>query len=131
MFTKIRYRGKLRKTTEIEKLVASIQLDTKEVATAMEQGTEQVVAGTKLVDETRQKLNKIAASSTIVGDRLKKITLETTQQSQVSQYINQTIAEVATMATTTSVDAIEVSASTQELLDITDKLQESANKFKV
>ena len=118
-------------TTEIEKLVASIQLDTKEVATAMEHGTEQVVAGTKLVDETRQKLNKIAASSTIVGDRLKKITLETTQQSQVSQYINQTIAEVATMATTTSVDAIEVSASTQELLDITDKLQESANKFKV
>ncbi len=54
-------------TTEIEKLVASIQLNIKEVVTAMELGTEQVVAGTKLVDETRQKLNQIADSSALVG----------------------------------------------------------------
>ena len=118
-------------TTEIEKLVASIQLNTKEVVAAMEQGTEQVVAGTKLVDETRQKLNQIAASSNLVGDRLKKITVETVQQSQVSQEISETIAEVAKMATVTSKDAIEVSASTRELLGITDELQTSAKKFKV
>jgi len=118
-------------TTEIEKLVASIQLDTKEVATAMEQGTEEVVAGTKLVDETRQKLNQIAASSTLVGDRLKKITVETVQQSQVSQEINETIAAVAQIATTTSTEAIKLSVSTQKLLGVTDKLQKSANNFKV
>lgn len=118
-------------TTEIEKLVSSIQLDIREVATAMEQGTEQVVAGTQLVDQTRQKLHQIAASSTVVGDRLKQITLETVQQSQASQQISKTIAEVATMATTTYTDAMEVSASTQELLDITHQLQTSANKFKV
>ncbi len=118
-------------TTEIEKLVASIQLDTKEVVTAMELGTEQVVAGTKLVDETRQKLNQIADSSNLVGDRLKKITVETVQQSLASQEISETIAEVAQMATITSKDAIEVSSSTQELLNITDELQTSAKEFKV
>jgi methyl-accepting chemotaxis protein PixJ len=118
-------------TTEIEKLVASIQLDTKEVATAMEQGTEEVVAGTKLVDQTRQKLNQIAASSTLVGDRLKKITVETVQQSQVSQEINETIAAVAQIATTTSTEAIKLSVSTQKLLGVTDELQKTANNFKV
>ncbi|VEP14950.1 Methyl-accepting chemotaxis sensory transducer with GAF sensor [Hyella patelloides LEGE 07179] len=118
-------------TIEIEKLVASIQLDTKEVATAMEQGTERVVAGTKLVDETRQKLNQIAASSTQLGDRLKLITVGTVQQSQVSQEISETIAEVAIMATTTSAASVEVSASTQELQDINDELQTSINRFKV
>lgn len=118
-------------TTEIEKLVASIQLETKEVSTAMEQGTEQVVAGTKLVNETRQKLNQIAASSTVVGDRLKQIAQETVQQSQASQEISQTIAEVAQIASQTSEDAIEVSDSTKRLLKITDELQTSAQKFKV
>ena len=118
-------------TTEIEKLVASIQLNTKEVVTAMELGTEQVVAGTKLVDETRQKLNQIADSSTLVAERLKKITVETIQQSLASQEISETIAEVATMATITSKDATEVSSSTQELMNITDELQTSAKQFKV
>ncbi|WP_019509590.1 methyl-accepting chemotaxis protein [Pleurocapsa sp. PCC 7319] len=118
-------------TTEIEKLVASIQLDTKEVSTAMEQGTEQVVAGTKLVNETRQKLNQIASSSTVVGDRLKQIAQETVQQSRASQQINNTIAEVAQIASQTSSDAIAVSDSTKQLLKITDQLQTSAQKFKV
>ena len=118
-------------TTEIEKLVASIQLNTKEVVAAMEQGTEQVVAGTKLVDETRQKLNQIADSSNLVGDRLKKITVETVQQSIVSQEMSDTIAEVATMANVTSTDANEVSSSTRELRNITDELQTSAKRFKV
>jgi len=43
-------------TAEIEKLVAEIQGETNEVVSAMESGTEQVVAGTKLVDETRTSL---------------------------------------------------------------------------
>ncbi|HEY9597715.1 MAG TPA: methyl-accepting chemotaxis protein, partial [Cyanophyceae cyanobacterium] len=41
-------------STEIEKLIAAIQGETNEVIAAMEAGTEQVVMGTKLVDETRQ-----------------------------------------------------------------------------
>ncbi len=50
-------------TREIEKLVADIQGETNEVVAAMEEGTEQVVMGTQLVEETRQSLNKITAAS--------------------------------------------------------------------
>ncbi|MDJ0535784.1 MAG: methyl-accepting chemotaxis protein [Xenococcaceae cyanobacterium MO_207.B15] len=118
-------------TTEIEKIVASIQLDTKEVVTAMEEGTERVVIGTKLVDETRQSLSQVANSSKQVSNRIAKIAQETVEEFQASKEITQTIAEVAEMASTTSKDAAQVSASTKELLTVAQELQESISQFKV
>lgn len=117
-------------TTEIEKIVASIQLDTKEVFKAMEEGIERVVIGTKLVDETRQSLNQVAISSQKVNSRIAEIAQETVQESEASQKITQTIAEVASMANTTSTDAKLVSASTKELLAVAEDLQASVSRFK-
>lgn len=117
-------------TTEIEKIVASIQLDTKEVFKAMEEGIERVVIGTKLVDETRQSLNQVAISSHKVNSRIAEIAQETVQESEASQKITQTIAEVASMANTTSTDAELVSASTKELLAVAEILQASVSRFK-
>ncbi|MDJ0680594.1 MAG: methyl-accepting chemotaxis protein [Xenococcaceae cyanobacterium MO_167.B52] len=118
-------------TTEIEKIVASIQLDTREVVRAMEEGTERVVIGSKLVDETRHSLNQVASSSKQVNSRITAIAQETIEQSQASQGITKTIAEVAKMATTTSTDAAQVSASTKELNAVAESLQASVSQFKV
>ena len=117
-------------TTEIEKIVASIQLDTKEVFKAMEEGVERVVIGTQLVDETRQSLNQVALSSQQVNNRIAKIAQETVEESQASQKITQTIARVAAMADTTSTDAQQVSVSTQKLLEVAEALQTSVSRFK-
>lgn len=118
-------------TTEIEKIVASIQLDTKEVFKAIEEGIERVFIGTKLVDETRKSLNQVATSSHKVNSRIAEIARETVQESEASQKITQTIAEVASMANTTSEDAELVSASTKELLAVAEDLQASVSQFKV
>ncbi|MGL4882359.1 MAG: methyl-accepting chemotaxis protein, partial [Waterburya sp.] len=117
-------------TIEIEKIVASIQLDTKEVFKAMEEGIERVVIGTQLVDETRQSLNQVAISSQKVNSRIAEIAQETVQESEASQKITQTIAEVASIANTTSTDAELVSASTKELLAVAEVLQASVSRFK-
>ncbi len=117
-------------TVEIEKIVASIQLDTKEVFKAMEEGIERVVIGTKLVDETRQSLNQVAISSHKVNSRIAEIAQKTVQGSEASQKITQTIAEVASMANTTSTDSELVSASTKELLAVAEDLQASVSRFK-
>jgi methyl-accepting chemotaxis protein PixJ len=118
-------------TSEIEKLVASIQLDTREVVSAMEAGTERVVIGTKLVAETRQSLSQISTSSELVSSRIAKIAQETVEQSQASQKITQTIAEVSQMATTTSTEAAQLSASIQELVTVAEELRASADRFKI
>jgi methyl-accepting chemotaxis protein PixJ len=118
-------------TIEIEKIVASIQLDTREVAAAMEEGTEKVVVGSKLVEQTRQNLNQIAQDSDRIGSSIKAIAHKTVEQSEDSQAITQRIAEVATMATTTSTDATQLSNLTKELLKVAEQLQESVRQFKV
>ena len=116
---------------EIEKLVASIQLNTKELVTAMETGTERVVTGTKLVNETRQSLNQITTASTQIYSLVKKITRAAIEQSQDSQAITQTMTEVSGIAQKTSVSASELSVSFQELLGVTQKLQKKVEQFKV
>jgi methyl-accepting chemotaxis protein len=118
-------------TSEIEKLVAGIQAETNEVVTAMESGTEQVVMGTKLVDETRQSLNKITAASSKINLLVEAITQATVVQSQASESVTQSMTNVAQIANKTSKEAGIVSSSFEELLTVAQALQEDVRRFKV
>ncbi|HEY9702681.1 MAG TPA: GAF domain-containing protein, partial [Allocoleopsis sp.] len=100
-------------TAEIEQLVAGIQAETNEVVAAMEAGTEQVVTGTKLVDETRQSLNKITRASAQISALVEAIAQAATIQSQASDAVTQTMSNVAEIANKTSVGASQVSSSFQ------------------
>ncbi|HEY9707441.1 MAG TPA: methyl-accepting chemotaxis protein, partial [Oculatellaceae cyanobacterium] len=116
---------------EIEKLIAAIQGETNEVITAMETGTEQVVMGTKLVDETRQSLNKITAASTEVSQLVEAIAQAAIQQSGASETVTKTMTNVAQIANKTSKEASLVSSSFEELQMVAKALQEDVAQFKV
>jgi len=118
-------------TAEIETLVAEIQAETDEVMAAMKAGTEQVVTGTKLVDETRQSLNKITAASAQISALVEAIAQATVTQSQTSVAVTQTITDVALIANKNSTEAILVSASFKELLTVAQQLEASVGQFKV
>jgi methyl-accepting chemotaxis protein len=118
-------------TSEIEKLVAGIQAETNEVVAAMESGTEQVVTGTKLVEETRQSLNKITAASTQINELVESITQATVVQSKASEEVTKTMTNVATSADKTSKEASLVSSSFEQLLKVAQGLQENVGRFKV
>jgi methyl-accepting chemotaxis protein PixJ len=118
-------------TAEIESLVAAIQTETNELVTAMEAGTQQVAEGTKLVDETRQSLNKIADASTQISALVSAISSAAMTQSQVSESVTETMSGVAAIASKTSNEATLVSASFKELLGVAQELQTSVGQFKV
>lgn len=118
-------------TAEIENLIANIQKETNEVVAAMEAGKEQVVAGTKLVDETRQNLNKITTVSQQISESVAAIATAAAAQSQVSQVVTTAMTDVAASASQTSQDANVVSGSFKELLALAQELQSSASQFKV
>jgi methyl-accepting chemotaxis protein len=118
-------------TGDIKKLVVNIQTETREVVAAMESGTEQVVMGTKLVDETRQSLNKITAVSTQIGHLVEAIAQATVVQSKTSEAVAETIQDVAAIANKTSNEANQVSFSFAQLRKVAQTLQESVGKFKV
>lgn len=118
-------------TSEIEKLVAAIQTETNEVVAAMEAGTEQVVMGTKLVDETRQSLNKITVVSNQINKLVEEIAMTTIIQSQSSEAVTQTMFNVAAIANRTSEEATMVSSSFEQLRKVAQVLQDEVGQFKV
>ena len=118
-------------TAEIETLVAGIQAETNDVVAAMEAGTEQVVTGTKLVDETRKSLNQITTASMQITELVEAITRSAIEQSQTSQTVTQTMTQVAAISDKTSTEAGLVSDSFKELLEVAQSLQESVRQFKV
>ncbi|KJH69953.1 methyl-accepting chemotaxis protein [Aliterella atlantica] len=118
-------------TAEIEALVKDIQTETNEVVAAMEAGTEQVVTGTKLVDETRQSLNKISAVSTEISSLVAAIASAAVAQTKASDSVSHTMTDVAQIAGKTSSEAANVSASFKELLEVAQDLQATVGQFKV
>jgi methyl-accepting chemotaxis protein PixJ len=118
-------------TGEIEKLVASIQAETSEVAIAMEAGIEQVAIGTRLVDETRESLDRVSATSTKIGALVESIAQAALLQAENSDRVTQSIDRVANIATKNSTRADDVQASFQELLSLARELQTNVERFKI
>ncbi|MBW4522692.1 MAG: HAMP domain-containing protein [Scytolyngbya sp. HA4215-MV1] len=118
-------------TADIEQLVEEIQSQTNEVVTAMEAGTEQVVAGTQLVEETRQKLTQISTVSAQISQLVQEISQATFVQTQTSTTVSQTMQSVAKIASDTSKQSDTVAQSFTQLLEVAQALQVSVSQFKV
>lgn len=118
-------------TGEIEKLVASIQAETSEVAVAIEAGIEQVAIGTRLVDETRASLDRVTATSMKIGALVESIAQAALLQSENSERVTQSIDRVANIANKNSARADDVQASFQDLLKLARELQTNIDRFKI
>lgn len=118
-------------TAEIEKVVAEIQEETNDVVKAMESGTQQVVEGTRLVEETRASLSNITAASAQINHLVTAIATAAAEQSQTSDDITETMADVAGISNDTSTAVTKVSRSFKKLLKVSQNLEQSVSKFKV
>lgn len=117
-------------TTDIENIVAKIQLETNEVVTAMTQGTKQVNQGTELVRQTRQSLSQITTASQEINQLITAIAESAQGQSILSQQVSSNVAQVAVSAQTNSQSATQVSLEIEQLLSVANKLQTDIDQFK-
>jgi methyl-accepting chemotaxis protein len=118
-------------TAEIEQLVEEIQVQTSEVSAAMEAGTEQVVTGTQLVEETRQKLGQINEVSQQINELVREIATASASQSATSEDVTLTMRQVEKTVNTTSEQSEQVADSFGRLLKVAQDLQVSVSQFKV
>ncbi len=118
-------------TTEIRQLIEEIQAQVSDLIKAMAMGTKQVNSGSQLVEETRQKLTDISASSQQVNQLVREIAQSASLQSQTSDQASQTIQNVAAIATSNSGYAQNLNDSFSELLQVAEELQVSVAQFKV
>lgn len=116
---------------EIEQIVLQIQSETSSVMTAMEEGTQQVIEGTKLAEQAKRSLEDIIQVSNRIDVLVRSITADTVEQTETSRAVAQVMQSVELTAQETSQEAQRVSASLQSLVGVAGDLLTSVERFKV
>lgn len=116
---------------EIEQIVLQIQSETGGVMTAMEEGTQQVIEGTRLAEQAKRSLEDIIQVSNRIDVLVRSITADTVEQTETSRAVAQVMQSVELTAQETSQEAQRVSASLQNLVGVARDLLTSVDRFKV
>ena len=116
---------------EIEQIVLQIQGETGGVMTAMEEGTQQVIEGTRLAEQAKQSLDDIIQVSNRIDVLVRSITADTVEQTETSRAVAQVMQSVELTAQETSQESQRVSGSMQNLVGVAKDLLTSVDKFKV
>ena len=116
---------------EIEQIVLQIQSETGSVMTAMEEGTQQVIEGTKLAEQAKRSLEDIIQVSNRIDQLVRSITQDTVEQTETSRAVAQVMQSVELTAQETSQEAQRVSRSLQNLVGVARDLQTSVERFRV
>jgi twitching motility protein PilJ len=116
---------------EIEQIVLQIQSETGSVMTAMEEGTQQVIEGTRLAEQAKRSLEDIIQVSNRIDTLVRSITSDTVEQTETSRAVAQVMQSVELTAQETSQEAQRVSGSLQNLVGVARDLLTSVERFRV
>jgi twitching motility protein PilJ len=116
---------------EIEQIVLQIQGETSSVMTAMEEGTQQVIEGTRLAEQAKRSLEAIIQVSNRIDVLVRSITSDTVEQTETSRSVAQVMQSVELTAQETSQEAQRVSGSLQNLVSVARDLLTSVERFRV
>src|SRR6478672_3465561 len=116
---------------EIEQIVLQIQSETGSVMTAMEEGTQQVIEGTRLAEQAKRSLDDIIQVSNRIDALVRSITADTVEQTETSQAVAQVMQSVELTAQETSQEAQRVSGALGNLVGVARDLLTSVERFKV
>jgi twitching motility protein PilJ len=116
---------------EIEHIVLQIQSETGSVMAAMEQGTQQVIQGTKLAEQAKSSLDDIIQVSNRIDALVRSITADTVEQRETSKSVTEVMQSVEIQAQSTSQEAQKVSSSLENLVIVARNLLTYVERFKV
>ncbi|MDF5720945.1 MAG: methyl-accepting chemotaxis protein [Rhizonema sp. PD37] len=116
---------------EIEQIVMQIQSETGSVMIAMEEGTQQVIKGTKLAEEAKRSLENIIQVANRIDILVGSITNNTEEQTETSRAVAQVMQSVELTAQETSQEAQRVSGALQHLVGVSGDLIASVERFRV
>lgn len=116
---------------EIEQIVMQIQSETGSVMTAMEEGTQQVIKGTKLAEEAKRSLENIIQVANRIDTLVRSITSDTVEQTETSRAVAHVMQSVELTAQETSQEAQRVSGALQNLVGVSRDLIASVERFRL
>jgi twitching motility protein PilJ len=118
-------------TKQIEALVKTIQSDTSEAVSSMEQSTTQVVEGAKLALKAGDSLEEIENVSAHLSDLTQSISDSAQQQAIAASSISDSMNVIQEVTTQTSAGTNETSASIGNLAELSNELRKSVAGFKL
>jgi len=118
-------------TKRIEALVATIQSDTNEAVSSMEQTTAEVVAGARLAEDAGLALVEIEKVSNDLADLIQSISEASRQQSAAATNITATMTVIQEITTQTSLGASHTAESIGNLAQLAADLRRSVADFKL
>ncbi|NET82453.1 MAG: HAMP domain-containing protein [Moorea sp. SIO1F2] len=116
---------------DIEHIVLQIQSETGLVMTAMEEGTQQVIEGTKRAEQAKQSLEDIVQVANRIDALVRAITADTIEQTETSRAVAQVMQSVELTAQETSQEAQRVSGALQNLVGVAGELRTFVERFRV
>ncbi len=118
-------------TKQIEALVKTIQADTKEAVTSMENTTTEVVAGARLSEDAGEALKEIENVSESIAARISAVASSAQRQSAGAASIDDTMSVIQEITTQTAEGTSQTAASIGNLADLADELQRSVSGFRL
>ncbi|MBD4115605.1 methyl-accepting chemotaxis protein [Xanthomonas citri pv. citri] len=118
-------------TRRIEGLVQTIQADTNEAVSSMEQTTSEVVSGARLAEDAGTALTEIERVSNALNNPIKNISIAAHQQSAAATDITQTMGVIRQITSQTSQGAEQTAESIGNLAQLAADLRRSVADFKL
>lgn len=118
-------------TKQIEALVKTIQADTNEAISSMEQSTSNVVEGANLAEDAGSALDKIETVSTNLAQRILQISNATQKHARDSVEITRNMDDIQQITVKTSENTAHTSESIGELSEMVKALHHSVAGFKL
>jgi twitching motility protein PilJ len=118
-------------TKRIETLVQTIQSDTNEAVSSMEQTTSEVVSGARLAEDAGHALGEIETVSNNLAALIQGISKSAQQQSAAATNISATMNVIQEITSQTSVGASQTAESIGNLAQLASDLRRSVADFKL
>ncbi len=118
-------------TRQIDALVKTIQSDTSEAISSMEQSTSEVVSGARLSQDAGASLEQIEAVSQQLAELINNISDNAKQQATAAVSTSESMSVIQEITMQTSTGTNESAAAIGRLLELTNELRKSVSGFKL
>jgi twitching motility protein PilJ len=118
-------------TKQIASLVNTIQSETNEAVTAMEESTHEVVQGSQVADQAGQALSEIESVSNRLAELVHSISQASEQQARGSENLSKAMGTISEVTQQTAAGTKQAAVSINTLATLADELRGSVSTFKL
>ena len=118
-------------TKQISTIINTIQTETNEAVTAMEDTTQEVIKGSEFSQEAGKSLSQIESVSNQLAELIQSISTASKQQARGSETIAESMGEISNITQQSAAGTRQAAVSIRTLAEMADNLRDSVQRFRL